>query len=114
MKYLTITVPCLGYKDCCECVDLREIRIKHPKLASYMCRNVSVMMAISSIHLLLSGNVKAKTRHWEIWADLKNENSGQCLIASMCITRGISFYFIMIVSFGVWGIAYLKNNRKSE
>ena len=38
----------------------------------------------------------------------------QCLIVSMCITRGISFYFIMIVGFGVWAIIYLKNNRKSE
>lgn len=35
----------------------------------------------------------------------------QYLIASMCITRGISFYFIMIVSFAIWGIAYLKSNR---
>lgn len=44
----------------------------------------------------------------------RNIFPGQYLIVSMCITRGISFYFIMIVSFGVWGIAYLKNNRKSE
>lgn len=42
----------------------------------------------------------------------RNIFPGQCLIASMCITRGNSFYFIMIVSFGVWGITYLKNNRK--
>ena len=41
-----------------------------------MCRNVSVMMAISSIHLLLSGDENAKNRHREIWADLKNENPG--------------------------------------
>lgn len=38
----------------------------------------------------------------------------QFLVASMCIIRGISFYFIMIVSFGVWGIAHMKNNRKRE
>lgn len=44
----------------------------------------------------------------------RNIFPGQYLIVSMCITRGISFYFIMIVSFGVWGIAYLKNDRKSE
>lgn len=43
----------------------------------------------------------------------KNIFPQQCLIASMCITRGISFYFIMAVSFGVWGIAHLKKNRKS-
>ena len=28
---------------------------------------------------------------------------GQCLVASMCVTRGISFYLIMIISFQVWG-----------
>ena len=38
----------------------------------------------------------------------------QCLIASMCITRGISFYFIMAVSFGVWGIAHLKKNKNKR
>ena len=35
------------------CVDLDEMRQKYPKLAVYMCRNISIMMAISSIHLLL-------------------------------------------------------------
>lgn len=59
-----------------ECVDLREVRGKHPKLANYMCRNVSIMMAISSIHLLLSGDEKAETRHREIWEEMKIENPG--------------------------------------
>ena len=34
----------------------------------------------------------------------------QYLIASMCISRGISFYFIMAVSFAVWGIVHWKHN----
>lgn len=59
-----------------ECVDLMEVRERHPKLANYMCRNVSIMMAISSIHLLLSGEKEAKTRHREIWAEMKRENPG--------------------------------------
>lgn len=59
-----------------ECVDLREVRERHPKLANYMCRNVSIMMAISSIHLLLSGEEGAKIRHREIWDELKRENPG--------------------------------------
>lgn len=46
-----------------DCVDLKEVKRKSPKLASYMCRIVSVIMAISSIHLLLSGEKKAKSRH---------------------------------------------------
>lgn len=59
-----------------DCVDLKEVKRKHPKLASYMCRNVSVMMAISSIHLLLSGEEKAKIRHRELWKDMKKDNPG--------------------------------------
>ena len=58
------------------CVDLKEVKRKHPKLANYMCRNVSIMMAIYSIHLLLSGEEKAKSRHQEIWADMKQDNPG--------------------------------------
>lgn len=57
-----------------ECVDLKEVKKRHPKLANYMCRNISIMMAISSIHLLLSGGEKAKKRHQEIWNDIKREN----------------------------------------
>lgn len=46
------------------------------RLANYMCRNISIMMAISSIHLLLSGEERAKSRHREIWADMKQDNPG--------------------------------------
>lgn len=59
-----------------DCVDLKEVKRKSPKLANYMCRNVSIMMAISSIHLLLSGEERAKSRHREIWADMKRDNPG--------------------------------------
>lgn len=57
-----------------ECVDLREVKKRHPKLANYMCRNISIMMAISSIHLLLSKDKNARVRHREIWSDIKKEN----------------------------------------
>ena len=56
------------------CVDLKEVKSRHPKLANYMCRNVSIMMAISSIHLLLSGDEQARIRHRELWTDMKKEN----------------------------------------
>lgn len=59
-----------------ECVDLRKVQEKHPKLADYMYRNVSIMMAISSIHLLLAEDEKANARHREIWAELKTKNPG--------------------------------------
>ena len=57
-----------------ESVDLQEVRRRHPKLAGYMCRNVSIMMAISSIHLLLKGDEQANNRHFELWAELKKSN----------------------------------------
>lgn len=34
-----------------------------------------------------------------------------CLVASMCITRGIGFYLIMVVSFMVWGIVHLQKSK---
>jgi len=57
-----------------ESVDLQEVKRKYPKLASYMCRNVSIMMAISSIHLLLKGDDQARDRHVQLWAELKKSN----------------------------------------
>lgn len=59
-----------------ESVDLHEVKMKYPKLARYMCRNVSIMMAISSIHLLLKGDEQAKTRHLELWSDIKRSDPG--------------------------------------
>ena len=59
-----------------ESVDLQEVKRKYPKLASYMCRNVSIMMAISSIHLLLKGDDQARDRHVQLWAELKKSNPG--------------------------------------
>lgn len=38
----------------------------------------------------------------------------QYIVASMCITRGISFYFVMAVSFAVWGIVYLRRKKKNK
>ena len=57
-----------------ESVDLQEVKRRYPKLAGYMCRNVSIMMAISSIHLLLKGDEQANNRHFELWAELKKSN----------------------------------------
>ena len=44
----------------------------------------------------------------------ENIFQGPYLISSMCITRGISFYLIMIISAVVWGRAYLMNARKNK
>ena len=55
-------------------VDLNEVRQVYPKLADYMCRNISIMMAISSIHLLLIQNEDAKQKRKKLWQDMKKEN----------------------------------------
>lgn len=57
-----------------ECVDLNEVKEKYPKLARYMTRNVSIMMAISSIHLLLIGSEDAQSKRAELWNYIKNSN----------------------------------------
>ena len=59
-----------------ECVDLKKVAEKSTKLANYMYRNVSIMMAISSIHLLLSEESNARARHRELWTELKKTNPG--------------------------------------
>lgn len=55
--------------------DLEKIREKEPKLASYMCRNISIMMAISSIHLLLIGNDEALEKREKLWEEIKTSDS---------------------------------------
>lgn len=54
--------------------DLTKIKEKEPKLASYMYRNISIMMAISSIHLLLIGNEEALERRKNLWGEIKTSN----------------------------------------
>ncbi len=56
------------------CVDLEEVKEKYPKLARYMTRNVSIMMAISSIHLLLIGSEDAQKKRTDLWNYMKTHN----------------------------------------
>lgn len=55
-----------------ECVDIEEIKERFPKLARYMVRNVSIMMAISSIYLLLINTPEAWDKRSELWNYVKN------------------------------------------
>jgi len=56
------------------CVDLEEVKEKYPKLAVYMCRNISIMMAISSIHLLLIKDREAMNKRKRLWEDIREED----------------------------------------
>lgn len=57
-----------------ECVDLEAVKRAHPKLAVYLCRNISVMLAISSIHLLLIGTEEAYRKREELWQEIRQMN----------------------------------------
>ncbi|MCI8494124.1 MAG: glycosyltransferase family 2 protein [Lachnospiraceae bacterium] len=56
------------------CTDLEKLRIKNPKLADYLTRNISIMMAISSIHLLLIGTPEAWKKREMLWNYVKNHD----------------------------------------
>ena len=56
-------------------VDLRLVKEKYPKLASYMTRNISIMLSISSIHLLLIRTAEAEQKRRDMWDSIKVYNS---------------------------------------
>ena len=56
------------------CTDLEKMRIHNPKLAEYLTRNISIMMAISSIHLLLIGTPEAFKKREMLWNYVKNHD----------------------------------------
>ena len=55
-------------------VDLKKVRKKYPKLAAYMTRNISIMLSISSVHLLLIQTEEARARRKEMWEDIRHYN----------------------------------------
>ena len=55
-------------------VDLKKVRKKYPKLAAYMTRNISIMLSISSVHLLLIQTDEARARRKEMWEDIRHYN----------------------------------------
>lgn len=57
-----------------QCVDLERLKEKNPKLENYLTRNISIMMAISSIHLLLIGTPEAWKKREMLWNYIKNHN----------------------------------------
>lgn len=58
-----------------QCANLDEVAEKHPKLAVYMRRNISIMMAISSIHLLLINTPEAYQKRKQLWQDIRKRNA---------------------------------------
>lgn len=56
------------------CTDLERLQIRNPRLANYLTRNISIMMAISSIHLLLIGTPEALKKREMLWNYVKNHN----------------------------------------
>lgn len=57
-----------------QCADIDQIRKRQPKLERYLCRNMSIMMAISSIHLVLINTSEARLKRKKLWNDVKDYN----------------------------------------
>ncbi|MCI8292487.1 MAG: glycosyltransferase [Hespellia sp.] len=53
-------------------IDLEEVKRKYPKLAVYMMRNISIMLSISSIHLLLIRTEEAEEKRRAMWQRIRN------------------------------------------
>lgn len=56
------------------CVDLKKVRKVYPKLALYMTRNISIMLSISSIHLLLIQTDEARSKRKEMWKNIRQHD----------------------------------------
>ena len=56
------------------CVDLEQVRKQYPRLAVYLCRNISIMMAISSIHLLMIDSEEAYLKRERLWHEMKDDD----------------------------------------
>ena len=57
-------------------VDLKEVKKSYPKLAVYMMRNISIMLSISSIHLLLIKTEDAMKKRKIMWEQVKEYDRG--------------------------------------
>lgn len=55
-------------------VDLDAVRESYPKLAAYMTRNISIMLSISSIHLLLIKTAEAEKKRKDMWERIREYN----------------------------------------
>ena len=58
------------------CADLKQVQKEHPKLADYLVRNLSIMLSISSIHLLLIGTEEAMEKRNELWEYMRRRGNG--------------------------------------
>ena len=54
-----------------EAYNLRELRKREPRLAAYMSKHLSIMMAISSLLLILDGSPECEASRQELWQYLK-------------------------------------------
>ncbi len=57
-------------------VDLNAVRKEHPRLAAYMMRNISIMLSISSIHLLLIRTGEAERKRKDMWNRIRDYDRG--------------------------------------
>lgn len=69
------------------CTDLEAVRRTSPKLERYLVRNISIMMAISDIHLLLIHTAEADEKRRQLWNGIRRRNPAlyrRLRYASLC------------------------------
>lgn len=70
-------------------VDLKEVREK--KLASYMRRNISVMLAMTSVHLLLMDSEEGYEKRKRLWKSIKTQDRGLYLRLRFTTLSGLTY-----------------------
>lgn len=58
------------------CVNLQVVKKKEPKLASYMCRYLSIIMSITNILLLMINSEESMLQKNKLWSQLKALDKG--------------------------------------
>jgi glycosyltransferase involved in cell wall biosynthesis len=56
--------------------DLKQVKVKYPKLGRYMFNYLSMMVAISSILLTIDGSPEALGKKTQLWENLRKFDSG--------------------------------------
>lgn len=74
-----------------KCTDLQAVGEKYPKLAKYMIRSISIMMTISTIHLLLINNKNSYEKRKHLWYGIKKYNKSLYYRLRFTTLSGITY-----------------------
>ena len=61
-------------KNVFDCIDLMELKNNNPKLYKYLLHMLSMLMAISSVYLLMKGDEISYQKRIELWGYIRNKS----------------------------------------